>query len=103
MQMSTPRFADRCWTYYSAEFSLDDPPLLYQFRIWETQSNSLELLIKEDSDVLSRLKVGDRLQIKYYADDHNSPFDYRTTAIHHITKNQEGRLRGHCLVGLELL
>jgi hypothetical protein len=101
--MSTPQTAERRGSYYCAEFSLDDPPLLYQFRIWENQSNSIALLIKEDSELLLRLKVGDQLQVKYYTNDTISPFDYRASAIRHITKNQEGRLRGHCLIGLELL
>jgi len=31
------------------------------------------------------------------------PSDYQKTAVRHITRNDQGRLKGHYLVGLEIL
>jgi len=89
--------------YYSAEFSFGGLLLPYQFKIWNIAPKSMCVLIKEDSDILSRLKVGDTLDVKYYSTGSQYPSDYLKTAIRHITKNDQGRFKGHYLVGLEIL
>ncbi|MGD2125072.1 MAG: hypothetical protein PVG99_03275 [Desulfobacteraceae bacterium] len=89
--------------YHSAEFSVDGLDLAYQFRIWNVAPASMCVLVKEDSDLLSRLKVGDTLDVKYYSPRSSCPSNYQKTAISHITKNDQGRLKGHYLVGLEIL
>ena len=89
--------------YYSAEFSISGLDFPYQFRIWNIPSRPMCLLLKENSDVLPRLKVGDTLNVKYYSNDSGHPFDYLETAIRDITKNDQGRFKGHYLVGLEII
>lgn len=92
--------ADR---YCSAEFVVEDLGVLYQFKIWEMASTILSVLVNEKSRIIPRLKVGDTLKVKYYSNDSGYPSAYQRTAIRHITKNDEGRLKGHFLVGLEIL
>ena len=92
--------ADR---YYSAELHVDGVEVLYQFKVWDAASSSLSVLVNERSQILPRLKVGDTLDVKYYSSDSKYPSNYQKTAIRHITKNDEGRLKGHFLVGLEIL
>lgn len=89
--------------YSSAEFLVEGLSVLYQFRIWKEASSSLSVLVNEKSEILPRLKVGDTLKVKYYSDDGLYPSEYKTTAIRHITRNEDGRLKGHFLVGLEIL
>ncbi len=89
--------------YYAVEFSIEGLELPYQFRIWNMASRSMCVLVKEGSDILSRLKVGDTLNMKYYAGGSVVEPEYRTTAIRHITKSEDGRFKGHYLVGLEIL
>ena len=89
--------------YHSVEFSVDGLDIAYQFKIWNIASSSMCLLIKENSDILTRLNVGDTLNMRYYSDDSSLPHGDLATKIRHITKNDEGRLKGHCLVGLEIL
>ena len=89
--------------YESVEFSVEGLDFAYQFKIWNIASSSLCLLIKETSDILSRLNVGDTLNMTYYSNDSSHPHGDLATKIRHITKNDEGRLRGHYLVGLEIL
>jgi hypothetical protein len=91
---------DQC---HSVEFSVDGIDIAYQFKIWNIASSSMSLLIKENSAILSRLNVGDTLNMRYYSDDSSLPQGDLSTKIRHITKNDEGRLKGHCLVGLEIL
>lgn len=89
--------------YSSAEFLIEGLCVLYQFKIWEEASSFLSVLVNEKSEILPRLKVGDTLRVKYYAHDGLYPSEYKKTAIRHITRNEEGRLKGHILVGLEIL
>lgn len=89
--------------YYSAEFLVEGVEVLYQFKVWDAASSSLNVLVNEHSQILPRLKVGDTLDVKYYSCDSNYPSSYQKTAVRHITRNDEGRLKGHFLVGLEIL
>jgi hypothetical protein len=89
--------------YYSAEFVVDGLGLSYQFKIWEKAPKAVSVLVKENSDLLQLLKVGDTLNVKYYSIKSAYPSDYQKTAVRHITRNDQGRLKGHYLVGLEIL
>jgi tetratricopeptide (TPR) repeat protein len=61
------------------------------------------LVIKDDSEILSRLRVGDILDMKYHTHDPLSYPIHRETAIRAITKSNERQFRGHCLVRLEII
>ena len=89
--------------YYSVEFSLRGLDVSYQFKIWSMDPASICVLVREDSDVLRRLKVGDVLNMKYYSNSSIDPHDYLRTAITQITKTDNGRFKGHYVVGLEII
>ena len=88
---------------HSVEISMDELDLPYQFKIWENEAEKISLLIKADSWVLPRLKIGDTFNIKCYSSQSVYPYENVKTTIRNITKNEEGRLRGHYLVRLEVL
>jgi hypothetical protein len=88
--------------YHSVEFSIKGIELPYQFRIWNTADMSMCVLVKEDSAILSRLKEGDTLDMKFYSGESGYPTNALKTMIRHILKD-EGRFRGHYLVALEIL
>ena len=89
--------------YYSVEFSIGNEAFLYQFKIWDMSSKGMCLLIKEDSAVLKHLKVDDIINMKYHKIDSPKPGEYLKTKIRHITKDDEGRFKGHYKVGLLIL
>ncbi|KPK31360.1 MAG: hypothetical protein AMK69_00440 [Nitrospira bacterium SG8_3] len=89
--------------FYSVEFSLKGIDFVYQFKIWNMSSKGMCVLIKEDSAVLKHLKAGDVMDMKYYSSDALSPTEHLQTEIRHITKDEEGRFKGHVLVGLSIL
>ena len=89
--------------YYSVEMAIEGLDLSYQFRIRNVASTPMCVLVKEDSDILPRLKVGETFNMKYYSTGPIHPPEYLETAIRHITKNDHGRFKGHYLVGLEIL
>ena len=89
--------------FYSVEFALKGIDFVYQFKIWNMSSKGMCVLIKEDSDVLKHLKAGDVVDMKYYGSDSLAPTEHLQTEIRHITKDNEGRFKGHVLVGLSIL
>ena len=90
-------------TYYSVEFSVAGLRTAYQFKIWKDSPENMYVMVKEESAVLSKLRVGDILNMKYYSRDKSDPFKYHATAIPHISREKEGPMKGHYLVGLEIM
>jgi hypothetical protein len=89
--------------YHSVEFSVNGLKFSYQFKIWNVASSSMCVMVREDSDLLARLKVGDVLNMKYYSNKLSSPFEHYETEIRHITKDDNGKFRGHYMIGLSIL
>ena len=88
--------------YHSVEFSIQGVELAYQFKIWNTLSTPMCILVKEDSAILPQLREGDTLDLKFYSSGSGYSTDSLKTTIRHITRDQ-GRFRGHYLVALEIL
>ena len=89
--------------YYSVEFSIRECAFVYQFKIWNISSKGMSVLVKEDSDLLNHLRVGDLLKLKYYTTDSLTPVEFLKTKIRHISKDEGGRFKGLYLVGLSIL
>ena len=89
--------------FYSVEIPVNGFRLIYQFKIWRVESRTMFVLVKENSDLLQRIKLGDKLNLKYYSKDLIHPCQYLDTEISDIIKQDKGRLKGHYLVGLETI
>jgi hypothetical protein len=89
--------------YYSVEFSINGLGVPHQFKIWNIPPTAMCLLVKENSDILRGLRVGDTLRMKYYSANSAYPSDYMETTIRHIGKNDQERFKQHYLVGLEIV
>jgi hypothetical protein len=100
---SAPHPKNRFRHYRSAEFRVDGLDVPYQFRIWDITPACICVLVNENSALLPRLKVGDTLKVRYYARGSSYSSNYQKSAIRHITRSDQGRLKGHYVVGLEIL
>jgi len=89
--------------YYSVEFTISENKILYQFKLRNSASQSLFILVKEGSEMLQRLKEGSIFKTKYYATDELSPAVSSETRIKKITRDDNGRFKGHYRVGLDIL
>ncbi len=89
--------------YYSVEFSLNGCAYVYQFKICDISLKGICVLVREDSDLLNHLKVGDILNLKYYTTNSFRPVEYLKTEIRHISKNNKERFRDLCVVELLIL
>lgn len=88
--------------FYSVEFMIEGFPYLFQFKIRNTPQRSMFILVKESSDILSRLKKGDIIKMKYYSSVSNYYMELETE-IEFISLKDQGRFRGHYAIGLKIL
>jgi len=88
--------------YHSVEFQLGGLFPAYVFRVRDLSPSGLGILVKEDSEVLSHIRVGDILRLRYHRGDPSTPLDSLETEIRHITEDDTG-FAGHRLVGLLIL
>jgi len=89
--------------YHSVEFSIDGLGVPYQFRIWNIDSTFMFVLVSENSRIFPWLRVGDILNVKYCSTGLGFTFENLDTEIRSITKQNQGRLKGHYLVGFQIL
>ena len=89
--------------YHSVEVELAGMNYPYQFKIRNNPSSSMCFLIKENSDILPRLRVGDILELKYYSAGSAYVSEPRKTVIREITRDDQGPFKGHYLVSLEIV
>ena len=89
--------------YFRVEFSKSGLTHFYNFKLRDISSKGMCILVKEGSDVLKSLKVGDILDMKYYTEEHSSQPQQFKTQIKYITKDYQERFKGHCLVGLSII
>lgn len=97
-QMEIPRDC-----FYSVEFAMQYPKLLYQFKIWKSAAKNMFIIVKENSEMMLQLKKGDVFKTKYYSTDALQPTVDMETQIKEITKDSDGRFKGHYRVGLDIL
>ena len=89
--------------FYSVEFFVDKLFLLVQFKIWNTQSKPMFVLVKESSEIISHLQVGDVINMRYYSYSSSLLTIELETEIEYIVLDKNQRFRGHYLVGLKIL
>ena len=90
--------------YYCGEFLVGGINMLYQFKIWNISTDdAMFTLIREDSDVLKSLKVGDVVDMKYYSTNSLYPTENFNTEIKYIDKDNRGRFKGHYRIGLAIV
>jgi hypothetical protein len=86
--------------YSSLEFSLNKINYLYQFKIWDVSPSGMSILVKEDSNILKHIEIGDMLDMKYYLKESSEGPVILNTEIRHITRDVPERISGHVLIGL---
>jgi hypothetical protein len=89
--------------YFNVSFVSGGPNGTHRLKIMNRSSNSMCLVVKEDSDILSAIRVGGTLGILYNPIRISSYCVYLRTVVRHITKKYQGPLYGHYIIGLETL
>lgn len=89
--------------FHSVEFALDQPNMLYQFKLWNSENDPIFLVVREDSAVIGSLRTGHECDMKFYSHDKERPTACFRARIDRITKDREGRFRDHWRVALEIV
>ena len=88
--------------FESVEVTFDGIECSHQFRIWNGEPCAMFVLVKHSSEILDRFKVGEVVKMKYYTSDSDCRTKMMDTKIQQIIKEEQGRFRGHYVVGLTL-
>jgi hypothetical protein len=86
--------------YYSVQFFLNDTGLTYLFKLRNTSENGLCILVKEDSIISEKLKIGDILDMEYNPIGSSDLLILKTLIN---SKNSHDCGNGHLLIGLSIL
>ena len=89
--------------YFSVQFSIKGFSGIYQFRIRTFDSESLCILVREDSDVLEQLKEGDLVTMSFCLHEGMGHVDPMPTRIEYVCEDGKGRFKGHRLIGFNVL
>ena len=87
---------------YRVEIMLIGQPI-YQFKVRDVSLKGAGFLVKEDSNFLNLIEVGQIVDAKFLSPTGDSPSGMYKAEIKHITKPAEGKYRGHHLVGIYLV
>lgn len=87
--------------YYSVQFHLNGMGAAYLFKLRDIPLNGLCILVKEDSQVLEELEVGDILNMGYNPPE--SPDSPKLLKTRVTSKSAYDYFSGHSLVGLSIL
>jgi len=88
--------------FYCVEIPVRDN-LIYQYKIWQTESMFMSILVKENSKFLGIVDINSKFKMKYYSEDFLYPYQELYTEIRDISVQDCGRIKGHYLVTLEII
>jgi hypothetical protein len=88
--------------FYRAEIKLSKFDLIYQLKLRELNGNEACFLIKKDSAIFNKLKVGKVLEMKYWTAGKINTIKFVTAKIENITKQNQELFNSHYLVYLSI-
>ena len=88
--------------YASAEFRLESPGILFQFKLRKSKTAPLFALVRKDSQALARLKTGTTVPMTFYHRDKTIPPVTLETRIRYIREPGPPGSGSTVMVGLEI-
>lgn len=89
--------------YHSVEVCPNGNIVPHLFKIWHMNKTSMAILIREDSSLLPYIHEGDRLEMVYYPFASTYPSESLETKIKQISREEQGRYKGHFIVDLAVV
>lgn len=93
------------WTAHKAhiEFHSNDQLDSFVLRVWHKGPSYMALVSEEGLAQTVGLMVGQRVSVRYYADDPSGPCQYLDTLVRKISLKSGGHLNGRYLVEMDIL
>jgi|GEM_PF-183762 len=77
---------------------------IYVFKLKDVSEKGTCFVVKEDSNLLRNIQVGQEIEIQTVLNESGSVSTvFQRSKITHITKPGEGRFKGHLLIGVKVL
>jgi hypothetical protein len=89
-------------SFYNAEVRLDGFYLVYQFKLRNVDGIGPCFLVKKESVLMKRLKVGLGLELKCWSAEKAYFAKYLKAKVKNISKQDNGPFKGHYLVGIAI-
>lgn len=89
--------------YDNVEISANCMVPTYVFKLRDISPVGMGVLVKEDSDLLNQIEMGQILNMRYNLAQRADSSACFETLIEQITKDAQGRFKGHLIVGLSVL
>ena len=89
--------------FHCVEIDLGPPVPIYQFRARNISGHSASVLVKEGSSILKSLTIGRKLKMNYWTGEFLGETKTWHAQINHITKQNNGALKGHFLVDFSIM
>jgi len=97
----TPRYS--ALSEHMVVFSFPGAPL-YQLKAKEISETGIGVIVKPDSKFLNLIEIGQEMNVELLTPQESRHIQgFYSAKIAHITTLEEGRFKGHKLVGLELI
>jgi len=87
---------------YRIEIKFVGEPV-YQFRVRDVSTKGAGILVKDDSAFLKLIEVGQILEVNFISPMGSAPNGFYEAEVEHISDLDEGRSKGHRLVGISIL
>jgi hypothetical protein len=87
---------------YRAEIKLAGQPI-YQFRVRDVSTKGAGILIKDDSNFLSMIEVGQIINVNFISPQGTAPCGMHKAQVKHLSKPDKAEIKGHRLVGILIL
>jgi len=89
--------------YDNVEISIDGMAPTYIFKLRDISPIGMGVLVKEDSDLLNQIEMGQIVNMRYNLAQQTDLSKCFETVIKQITTDAQGRFKGHLIVGLSVL
>ena len=89
--------------FASIEFKPLTAPLGYHFKLRDFSSSGLGVFVKKESDLLTYIKIGDILSVKYHKGSVTSETQHFEAQVRHISLPGNGKPENHMIVGLSFI
>jgi len=89
--------------YDNVEISIGGMAPTYVFKLRDISPIGMGVLVKEGSDLLNQIEMGQIVNMRYNLAQRTDLSRCYETVIDQITKDSQGRFKGHLIVGLSVL
>lgn len=87
----------------SIEFRPSEDAMVYQFSLRDWSDSGLGILVRNDSKILTYIKVGQIISFKMHKPEGSISENSLEAEIRHISDPEDGRHPEHKIVGLHIL